>query len=250
MKIPSGEKPIINHSPPSNKTRIQASAITSWLLILFFLFIPSTAFSAEAEPTASSPPMQDPTELNASDTSNETTIRDDLEELYRNYEAIDKQLEALQEDLGNLRTSRLVTPITISVMKSGADGSFRLVSLEVKDNGNPLWNHIYTPLENDAIDRGGRHQFFKGISRKGGHNLIITYRFELPGGDDYLKDELRWGMNVRDEPIFIELSFARTAKGVKVTPKKLHIFDESQGEVIPTEGDDETVDTESKDIDW
>ncbi len=155
--------------------------------------------------------------------SEDTSIRAALEELYENYEVIDKSLRELRLDLGDLESGAVVTSFTVSVRK---DKRFRLVSLEVRDNGNPLWNHIYTPFENQAMVGGGRHQFYKGTINKGTHRLELKYQYQLPGSGEYLVGEKEWKMSAGDEPVFLELKFTKEAEGIIAKPRKLHIFED------------------------
>ena len=98
-----------------------------------------------------------------------------IEELYVHYEAIDKRLRELKAGLTRRATySAFLTPTTIYVKKKKG---FRIVSVEIKDNGAALWKYLYTTDENNAMDNGGRHQIFKGNLKKGDHKILATYRY-------------------------------------------------------------------------
>lgn len=150
-----------------------------------------------------------------------TSVKESLEELYHNYEVIDKRLREIKEDLGNLKTGTLVSPLTVTVRKRRG---FRLISLEITDGDKPLWRHIYTPVENTAIEKGGRQRFYKGLALKGIHNYIIKYRYLMRGESNYRERELKWMLEVTDEPLFIEISFEKKKKvGIIALPTKLDI---------------------------
>ncbi len=155
------------------------------------------------------------------------TIRDALEELYRNYEVIDQRIEELELDIGDLQRDSILTPLTMSVKKGD---SFRIISLEVKDNGVPLWNHFYTPTENSALRNNGRHQFYRGAIERGGHSFTLKYQYQLEGQSNFKSDEVLWKTVTGAEAAFIEITFVLEDNDVKARPKRLQIIIDSQGQ--------------------
>ncbi len=120
-------------------------------MVLFLLIVFSPSFSAQAI----SPDQ-------------ENSIKDLINRLNKNYASLDKALKKLENGI----TDFSGTPLTLSVVKH--DKSIRLVSLEVMDDINLLSSHIYTPLENRALEVGGRHQLYKGEINEGKRTLIVV----------------------------------------------------------------------------
>lgn len=153
------------------------------------------------------------------------SVRELLEDLYLEYEAVDKRLIELKEGLTELPTGEksLLTPFTITVKKKKND--FILNFLEIKDNGSPLWSHIYTPVENGAMEDDGRHQFFKGAIPKGKHRLTIKYQYSYLPNETPHKKSINWRIVTKDEPVFIEILFTEEGTDVIAKPRELHIID-------------------------
>jgi hypothetical protein len=152
------------------------------------------------------------------------SVRELLEELYLEYEAVDKRLIELKEGLTELPAGELslLTPFTITIKKKK---DFILNFIEIKDNGSPLWSHIYTPVENSAMEDDGRHQFFKGSIPKGSHRLTIKYQYSYSADETPSKEDMDWKINVEDEPVFIEILFTEEGSDIIAKPRELHIID-------------------------
>src|SRR3972149_1884872 len=116
--------------------------------ILTALLLWGLLFSLRNDHPASAAATQD--KPNAAEPKEEDSVRNLIEELYVHYEAIDRRLRELKGHLratGDVRD--LLTPATVYVKK---EKGFRLISVELKDNGASLWYHIYTADENEALD--------------------------------------------------------------------------------------------------
>ena len=160
------------------------------------------------------------------------SVRELLEDLYLEYEAVDKRLIELKEGLTELPAGEksLLTPFTIAVKKKKND--FILNFIEIKDNGSPLWSHIYTPVENSAMEDGGRHQFFKGSVPKGKHRLTIKYQYSYSSGDTPYKEDMGCDTSlieevlgqIRGEKVIIIKSTGtatiKSTKGIGLAPAK------------------------------
>jgi hypothetical protein len=145
----------------------------------------------------------------------ESAIKDIIEELYTNYEAIERRLEELRKE--TREGFALLTLITISVKK---EKGFAIKYMEIKDAGAPLWNHIYSVEENSAMDSGGRHQFYKGEIKKGERTLLITFQYGVEGLPEK-RDEIRWTLSAGEEPAFVEILFKKENDEVVAKPRKL-----------------------------
>lgn len=99
----------------------------------------------------------------------EAGVKEMIIRLDKEYRLVDEELRKLDEYVKEFPQ----TTLNLTVVKRDAGAS--LVSLEVLDNGMFLASHIYTPLENDAMREGGRHQFYSGETTRGGHRLKAVY---------------------------------------------------------------------------
>ncbi|MEE9615350.1 MAG: hypothetical protein V3W31_10450 [Thermodesulfobacteriota bacterium] len=190
--------------------RRRATAVSLWLALLFFVFAPPAA------PAAGEEIHQD------SFINEDSSIRDILEELYDNYETVDREIRELEEAVGGLSTEPLLMPLTISVKKQPG---FRLISVDIEDNRSQFLTHIYSIEENEAMGGGGRHQLFKGPIRKGRHRLLITYQYTLDGEDVDRSGEVLYNLFVEDDPAHLEMVFKGIGGGVEAKLRRMDFFE-------------------------
>lgn len=151
----------------------------------------------------------------------DSSVKELIIELYNNYEVVDKALTELKEASGDLKTETFFTPLTISVKK---EKGFKLISVDVSDNGAPLWSHIYTAEEDGAMDNGARHQLYKGAVKKGEHSFLITYQYQLYEKEAYQKEEVASSLTPGREPVYIEFFLKKRDGGVGLKVKQLNIL--------------------------
>lgn len=148
----------------------------------------------------------------------DSPVRDLATELYKNYETIDKELNELKKAAGEPQADSLMAPFVISVKKAKG---FRLISIDVHDEGKPIWGHIYNDMENTALDSDGRHEIYRGVAKKGKHSLSLAYQYQL---HEDKKDASRSGV-VRETlditaPSYMEVFFKKDDKDIKVYLRK------------------------------
>lgn len=153
--------------------------------------------------------------------SGKDSVKEFIMELYNNYEVVDKTLMELKEASGNSKTRPFFTPLAISVKK---EKGFKLISMDVSDNGVPIWSHIYTAEEGSAMDNGARHQFYKGELKKGDHSFLITYQYQLYEKEAHQKEEIAKALTAGGEPLYIEISLNKPDGRVKPRVKELNLF--------------------------
>ncbi|HZX35715.1 MAG TPA: hypothetical protein VFF54_04415 [Thermodesulfobacteriota bacterium] len=195
-----------------NKTATRIMATALLLSLLFFPCLAPKAIGAaeQDKPIAAEPPEED-------------SVRDLIEELYVHYEAIDKRLRELKAGLnaeGDILG--LLTQTTIYVKK---EKGFKIVSVELKDNGATLWNHLYTTDENNAMDSGGRHQIFKGDLKKGDHRIFAAYRYSTDPDSAFQTGEISWQFKAGDEPVIMDIFFVKKDGSINAVPRKLFTID-------------------------
>jgi len=131
----------------------------------------------------------------------EESLNELINRLNNNYDLINKSLKKLETNLNNYPH----TTLTMSVVKG--DKNINIVSIEVLDLDYPLHSHIYTPLENKALESGSRHQLFRGEIKEGGHTLKIIY-YWAEGGAPPAKGEILINLFlISSKNYFIQLSF-------------------------------------------
>jgi len=195
-----------------NKTATRIMATALLLSLLFFPCLAPKAIGAaeQDKPIAAEPPEED-------------SVRDLIEELYVHYEAIDKRLRELKAGLnaeGDILG--LLTQTTIYVKK---EKGFKIVSVELKDNGATLWNHLYTTDENNAMDSGGRHQIFKGDLKKGDHRIFAAYRYSTEADSAFQTGEIDWQFKAGDESVIMDIFFVKKDGSINAVPRKLFTID-------------------------
>lgn len=106
----------------------------------------------------------------AADSNQEDDLRRQIIVLNKKYVQLMNTLnELLQKDI----KSSANTTLNISLVKP--DNNFKLISIEISDNDQLIANHIYSPIEIEALEAGGRQLLHKGELRSGDHSLKISY---------------------------------------------------------------------------
>ncbi len=133
----------------------------------------------------------------------EESLNELINRLNKNYGLINKALKELESNVNNYPH----TTLTLSVVKQ--DKNINIVSIEVFDHIYPLHSHIYTPLENKALESGSRHQLLSGEIREGGHTLKVIY-YWAEGGAPPEKGEILINLFlISSKNYFIQLSFEK-----------------------------------------
>lgn len=190
----------MNTLQPDNLTKGGLAArICGWAILLFFMLSVNTALARE--PSA----MDDASRI------------DLIEELYKNYEAVDRELGDLRDALEGAPSP---VPLIISAKK---EKGFRLIYVAVEEDGETLWEHRYSGRENEALEGGGRHQFYEGTARKGRHTLVITYQYVAPESGVEKGAELRWDLELIEEAYYLEVFFRASGDEVVAETRELRL---------------------------
>ncbi len=111
---------------------------------------------------------------------------------------LDEQVQEIKSDvLGiaaelNQLEEKLLFPSNtqVAVFVSLARGEdFRLDSLELRLDGNPVAHHLYTFKELEALQKGGVQRIYTGNIRSGEHALQVLMMGKSVNGDDFQKTE-------------------------------------------------------------
>lgn len=116
--------------------------------------------------------------------------------------AISAELEKLEE--------KLLYPSSteVSVFVSLAEGlTYRLDSVEIQMDGNPVARHVYSFKELEAMKKGGVQRIYTGNIRSGDHDLSVSVLGKTKGGSDLRKSE-RFKISKDVAPRIVELSLS------------------------------------------
>lgn len=170
-------------------------------LVLLILFHTSVSFAEEA-----------PGSIN--------DVRKEIIKLYDNYVSLIKELKGI----GNNIKSFTNTTLNISLLKH--DTGIRLISVEIHDNEQLIESHTYLPIENEALNAGGRHLLHKAEAKQGKHDLNVSYIW-TEGNNAPQKGTANIPLSVSTGyNYFIELSLDK--KGSKVNLNFSQLFFENQ----------------------
>ena len=107
---------------------------------------------------------------------------------------LDEQVQEIKSDVLGIAAElsrleeRLLYPSNtqVAVFVSLAEGeTFRLDSVQIRIDGEPVANHIYSFKELEALQKGGVQRIFTGNLSTGEHQLEVSVAGKLPGGADF-----------------------------------------------------------------
>jgi len=129
-------------------------------------------------------------------------LDEQVQEIKSDVLSIAADLNQLEEKL--LYPSNTQVAVFVSLM-SGE--TFRLDSVEIQLDGNPVAHHIYTFKELEALQKGGVQRIYTGNIRSGDHDLKVSVGGKSIGGADFQKTE-RFKINKGVGPEIVEVSLA------------------------------------------
>ena len=96
----------------------------------------------------------------------------------------------------------------VSIFVSLAEGlTYRLDSVEIRMDGNPIARHVYSFKELEAMGKGGVQRIYTGNIRSGDHDLSVSVLGKTKGGSDLRKSE-RFKISKEVAPRIVELSLS------------------------------------------
>ena len=129
---------------------------------------------------------------------------------------LDEQVQEIKSDVLSIATElnqleeKLLYPSNtqVAVFVSLVSGeTFRLDSVEIQLDGNPVAHHIYTFKELEALEKGGVQRIYTGNIRSGDHDLEVSVIGKSSGGGDFQKTN-RFKVNKDVGPKIVEISLA------------------------------------------
>ncbi len=120
--------------------------------------------------------------------------------------SIAAELNQLEEKL--LYPSNTQVAVFVSLVRGE---TFRLDSVEIRLDGKPVANHIYTFKELQALQKGGVQRIYTGNIMTGNHDLQVSVIGKSKGGAD-LRNTKRFKVNKDVGPKIVDISL--TAQGI------------------------------------
>ena len=118
---------------------------------------------------------------------------------------LNRDLLVLEEELLFPASTQVALFVSMDVGKL-----FELDSVQIKLDDKQVTNYLYTPLEVQALHRGGVQRAFVGNLRSGTHEIIATFTGKGPHDRDYKR-----GTTIKfdkgTEPKYIELRIKDSA---------------------------------------
>ncbi len=136
-------------------------------------------------------------------------------------QSLDEQVQVIKSDvlgiaaeLNNLE-EKLLDPsgTQVAVFISMAEGQrFRLDSVQIQIDGQPVAHHIYGFKELEALQNGGVQRIYTGNVATGEHQLEVSVAGKLPGGGDFGGSE-RFGFRKDVKPAIVGITLAERPSG-------------------------------------
>jgi hypothetical protein len=136
-------------------------------------------------------------------------------------QGLDEQVQEIKSDVLriaaelSLLEEKLLYPsdTQVSVFVSLAeDASFRLDSVQIQIDGEPVARHIYSFKELEALQKGGVQRLYTGNLQSGEHQLEVAVAGKRPDGGDFSGNE-HFRFSKAAEPKLIGLTLAGAESG-------------------------------------
>ena len=137
--------------------------------------------------------------------SNAASLDNRVQDLKTDVIKLNRDLLVLEEELLFPASTQVALFVSMDVGKL-----FELDSVQIKLDDKQVTNYLYTPLESQALQRGGVQRAFVGNLRSGTHEIVATFTGKGPHERDYKR-----GTTIKfdkgTEPKYIELRIKDSA---------------------------------------
>jgi hypothetical protein len=165
-------------------------------LITLLIAVAASFFALAAQAQDKQPPAN---------SSNAASLDNRVQDLKTDVIKLNRDLLVLEEELLFPASTQVALFVSMDVGKL-----FELDSVQIKLDDKQVTNYLYTPLEVQALHRGGVQRAFVGNLRSGTHEIVATFTGKGPHDRDYKR-----GATVRfdkgTEPKSIELRIKDSA---------------------------------------
>ena len=137
--------------------------------------------------------------------ANAASLDNRVQDLKADVIKLNRDLLVLEEELLFPASTQVALFVSMDVGKL-----FELDSVQIKLDDKQVTNYLYTPLEVQALHRGGVQRAFVGNLRSGTHEIVATFTGKGPHERDYKR-----GTTIKfdkgTEPRYIELRIKDSA---------------------------------------
>ncbi|HEU4430790.1 MAG TPA: hypothetical protein VFT98_18665 [Myxococcota bacterium] len=136
--------------------------------------------------------------------------------------SLDEQVQEVKSDVLAIATEldqleeRLLYPSNtqVAVFVSLAAGDvFRLDSLQIQIDGEPVARHVYSFKELEALQKGGVQRIYTGNVAAGDHRIDVSIAGKSPNGEDFTESQ-SFGFNKDVPPKLLEITLSGEGAGV------------------------------------
>jgi hypothetical protein len=137
--------------------------------------------------------------------ANPASLDNRVQDLKSDVIKLNRDLLVLEEELLFPASTQVALFVSMDVGKL-----FELDSVQIKLDDKQVTHHLYTPLEVQALHRGGVQRAFVGNLRSGAHEIVATFTGKGPHERDYKR-----GTTIKfdkgSDPKYIELRIKDSA---------------------------------------
>lgn len=173
--------------------------------VLALAALPSFAQTAAAAAAPASAPTAAPAAAAPASAPAPSTLDGRIQEVKGDVIRLNRDLLVLEEELLFPANTQVALFVSMDVGKL-----FQLESVQIKLDDKLVANYLYTPLEVQALHRGGVQRVYLGNLRAGTHELVAFFTGQGPHERDYKR-----GATVKfdkgTEPKYIELRIKDSA---------------------------------------
>lgn len=146
----------------------------------------------------------------------EQTPEDKLKSLDGKVQSLKSKAVELGKDITMLEEELLFPPSTqfVVFLSAHAGTDFKLVSAQLRANGQQIVNHLYSNSEQEALVNGGVQQLHIGNLKSGKHTLNVTYMGKI--GKEMLRGSADFEFEKGKDPVYLEID----VKGEKPQPNE------------------------------
>jgi hypothetical protein len=136
-------------------------------------------------------------------------------------QSLDEQVQVIKSDVLGIAAEldqleeKLLYPsgTQVAVFLSLPEGqTFRLDSVQIQIDGQPVAHHIYSFKELEALQNGGVQRVYTGNVATGEHQLEISVAAKLPSGGDF-GGKQRFGFRKDAAPAVVGITLAERPSG-------------------------------------
>jgi hypothetical protein len=172
---------------------------------LAILTAPIWLHPARAADAANAPPPAVTTAAAAAQDMSPATLDARIQDVKGDVIRLNRDLLVLEEELLFPANTQVALFVSMDVGKL-----FSLESVQIKLDDKVVGNHLYTPLEVQALHRGGVQRLYLGNLRTGDHELVAFFTGQGPHDRDY-KRGATMKFEKGSEPKYIELQIKDSA---------------------------------------